>query len=775
MGFFKFSSPVTLLDATAYTLRLISSTTNPVTVYRNATSNNWSRALITTTSSFLATNDQLIIAGYYTGTGGAGSDVTVTIDQTGTPLQVGTTGLLQSISIASRGKLKPGNSAGTAYTMKHRGLCQVRGGTLELGTSSSRLDSTSSFTWTADCVAAGDSGWSFHSGVVDMYGANNKAKWTTLEANVTGGASKQITVASTTGFAVGDTVYLTSTNPTIRTQDDTTTVVSIDSSTTMTLTNLSTSHTGTNDSNGDRRCRVVNCTRNITLQGNSTSLGSYIDINSSAAVNMSYIALWYMGSTSATAGKRGIDIRHGTGGTTNLQYCVQYAGGTTNGIHYNMTPAAAATSITIQHCTSVLSGNTAVNFNTAGANATTIEYCLIAGMRSSSAAAVVINGANQIFRNCEIVAHQGTSGNAAALSITADNTNSLPVTGDLSNNYIAFSYWAVTINSNTASRAYVIDNLMIVESVAGFYAGLLGGYSYKQRQVLNNMTVYGGGSVLPPVSVFGYGPFDFIGCTFVVGAGSWTRFLNMNNNGYINDVRFINCAIGGNSQVMAATTSVFGGTVRFINCTGMPSTVQGLVASTETPYLFEDAVFSSQKHNGTNDLHRSVIKCGYVETDTTIVDSATRSVRLTPTNASVKTGSAMVWRIRVDGGATITPSVKLRKSVVGDGTAYNGNQPRLVIKRNDAVGISSDTVLATATSASDGAWETISGTSATFSDEGEVLLCVDCDGTTGWINIQSITVGTKTNDMTYWNDGFPAQYLTQSTSSGSGSFSYGVS
>jgi hypothetical protein len=53
----------------------------------------------------------------------------------------------------------------------------------------------------------------------------------------------------------------------------------------------------------------------------------------------------------------------------------------------------------------------------------------------------------------------------------------------------------------------------------------------------------------------------------------------------------------------------------------------------------------------------------------------------------------------------------------------------------------------------------------------EVCLYVDCDGTTGWLNIDSITVGSESNDMTYWNDGMPVQYLSGGGSSGASGFS----
>jgi hypothetical protein len=770
---FKLASDVTLLAATAYTLRLFGSVTSSASVYRDSTANNWSRFLVTTTTATPTTNDQLIVAGNWTGTSGAGNDVTVTIDQTGTPVQFGTTALLQSISIASRGKLKLANSASTAYTMKHRGICQVRGGTLELGTSAARLDATSSFVWTADSVATADSGWQFYSGVVDIYGASDRAKWTTLEADVTAGSSKQLTVASTTGFLVGDTVYLTTTNSTTRTQVDHTTVSSIDSATLMTVASLTYAHTGSNDSNGDRRCRVVNCSRNLTLTGNSVSLGGYIDSNTACVTNMSYVAMWYMGSTASTTGKRGFDIRHGASGSTNLQYCVSYITGTSQGMSYNLTPSAggAGITITIQHCTSVQPGAYGLACNTAGATDVVVEYSLFAG--SVAGYSMYVNGANHIVRYCEGIGNQA-SGNAANMFLAGDNTNFLPVTGDCSGNYLAFGNYAVDIQTGASSRAYTVDDLVIVDCVSGIYLGVAAYYPFKERQVFRGWSIIGGGSIQPPLVSLGSFGYDFIDCTFTKGAGTWTRLINMDARS-AGVLRFIDCVVDNASLTgtLIDQSFVWDGRVKFINCTGMPSTP---APTSWLPYLSEDAVISSQKHNGSNDDHRAAIKQGFVATDTTIKDTGmTRSARLTPNSATVKTGSAMFWRVRVTGSSTITANVKWRKSVAGDGAAYNGNQPRLVMKRNDAVGIAADVVLATGTNAANGAWETIGGTSASFTDEGEVLLCVDCDGTAGWLNIQEISVGSESNDMTYWNDGLPVQYLSGSSGSSGSAFSYASS
>ncbi|MEO5924798.1 MAG: hypothetical protein ABIR70_13325 [Bryobacteraceae bacterium] len=88
----------------------------------------------------------------------------------------------------------------------------------------------------------------------------------------------------------------------------------------------------------------------------------------------------------------------------------------------------------------------------------------------------------------------------------------------------------------------------------------------------------------------------------------------------------------------------------------------------------------------------------------------------------------------VNNGGFTTIKVWIRKSASGDGAAYTGNQPRLMLSRTDAMGVTSDQVLATAVG-STGSWEQLSGITPTAGDDGVFQVYLDCDGTAGWVNI----------------------------------------
>jgi hypothetical protein len=74
--------------------------------------------------------------------------------------------------------------------------------------------------------------------------------------------------------------------------------------------------------------------------------------------------------------------------------------------------------------------------------------------------------------------------------------------------------------------------------------------------------------------------------------------------------------------------------------------------------------------------------------------------------------------------------------------AYDGDEPRLILKRNYAAGVTSDTVLDTMTAAVE-TWEQLSGVVTAPSEDTVYEVVVDCaDGTAAghYINVDDWTV-----------------------------------
>ena len=134
--------------------------------------------------------------------------------------------------------------------------------------------------------------------------------------------------------------------------------------------------------------------------------------------------------------------------------------------------------------------------------------------------------------------------------------------------------------------------------------------------------------------------------------------------------------------------------------------------------------------------------------------------------------------VPVSSGSSATVSVKVRMSSGVDGMLYNGQYPSLYVATNYGGGnINQDTLLATATAASSGAFETITGTSPVVQDDCILSFYVTAGGTgysTGWVNIDTFS-STTTNDsqgLKYWRDGLPVVYSNNLTGGGSGTAAY---
>jgi hypothetical protein len=163
-----------------------------------------------------------------------------------------------------------------------------------------------------------------------------------------------------------------------------------------------------------------------------------------------------------------------------------------------------------------------------------------------------------------------------------------------------------------------------------------------------------------------------------------------------------------------------------------------------------------QNYQNVNSTFKSYDIYGILQSDTTFYNTASPSLRMTPNNATWKLRH-IPNRLAVSSGDSPIISVYVRKSVAGDGTAYNGNQPRLMLRNNYQGGITADTALATATNSANGSWQQLTGTVPTVTRDCVIEFYVDCDGTLGWINVDdwNTTYLKDTRGLKYWYYGTP--------------------
>jgi hypothetical protein len=174
---------------------------------------------------------------------------------------------------------------------------------------------------------------------------------------------------------------------------------------------------------------------------------------------------------------------------------------------------------------------------------------------------------------------------------------------------------------------------------------------------------------------------------------------------------------------------------RLVNC--LFTTIQAMPGSSDFSAPCYGSWIRVQKYNQTAGDHRTFTTTGTIKTDTSIFRTASPSARCTPNSSGYKLNSPSK-KMPANSGQTITAAVYVRKSAAGDGAAYTGNQPRLIVRRNPGIGITSDTVLATYSSGT-GSFNQISGAAATLTGDGVLEFYVDCDGTAGWINVDDWT------------------------------------
>ena len=301
--YFKFSSPVTLLAATSYAVRLSASASFQISVYRNATAGNWSRALVTTTTAAPAATDTIIVAGEYTAAS-TNATYTVTMDSTSSAVSYGT------VYVGAKGKLSYGTSAATNYYLKMAGsLIVMAGGIFEMGTSGTPMPSDSTATLEITTTTASQYGI-FIEGQWHAYGAS-KTSFANLAADMSAGATTSTTDVST-GWLSGDLILYPTTSTTY-TQNEALTLNANASGTGLSHNASSFAHGG--NAATYVQAEIANLTRNVKILATNVATPPFSLVrgyNSKAA--LSYVEFRNFGSTSTGTAALSVSTVSGASG-----------------------------------------------------------------------------------------------------------------------------------------------------------------------------------------------------------------------------------------------------------------------------------------------------------------------------------------------------------------------------------------------------------------------------------------------------------------------------
>lgn len=754
--FFKFGSSQVLAAATNYLVRVVCSNSgSQVTLYRNGTSNNHSRMLATSTTAAPASGDQLVIIGERTGTG-TGNAFTVTLDNTATtsfgPTVSG--GPPQGVIVGQGGTFICGTAASTNYYFKWKGILHIcSGGVAEFGSSGTPIPSTSTCTLYMDCVALVDSGIVVDSGgTLTMQGAT-KNPWTQVNTDEAAAATV-IGLDSTSGWANSDVLGFGPGNLTV-TEVEQKTISTVDSGTQVTLTaGLTNQKRGT----APHRTYVGNLTRNVKLTGASSSLRGYLSFREVCTAVVRYVQFNHMGSTSA--GVYYLDFQPHSTGTATVEYCTTDLGN--NAIYTVALNQNKSGTVVIRYNVFYRPGNICVYVNNGyGGGTNYFNPCTV----SDNLLLGSVDGAPQFYFNLLRSKDQGWdftgniitgAGSTAGIAFQFNLGISAPYndfTGLFDDSVMTHQGSGIHITQNNACHYYgtianptaylcasqglffnstngsadiTFTNVRLWgNSVAGIYTGNSTDFTYVK------LTVKGGticGSTLQAQARGLYVVGDFIlarfeNVDFGVATGTDTTHSTadvvFNDSQGKWDLTFIGCALASSTKISGHTGSDF--------------------------KLYD---IKHQRYNNTAGDHRRDVQvaagCAWTHrVDAVIYRTASPSERVTPTvTATQWRAHSGIRRFKVANGVARTINLYARKSSSGDvgGVNYAGNEPRLIMKANPAIGIDSDTVLDTMT-VGNGTWELLTGSTGSPTDDGVVEVYVDCNGSSGaWINVDDFSV-----------------------------------
>lgn len=732
---FKFASSVTLLAANVYSVRFKTSATSSCALYRDATAGNWSRQLVTTTTQAPAAGDKLIMIGEKTGAG-ASTSYTITMDNTATTNFGTNSTTVPSVSIGHNATVTYGVASATNYYFKINGSLVIQsGGTLNIGTTGTPIPRDSTAVLEIDVGGTtGNHGIEVRgTGIFNAQGLSrtsgkliHRCMLNTDEAI----ASTSLGVDTDTGWLSGDQIVIAGTAAATN-QSETRTLSADAGASTITISSgLTNAHSGTDPV---LAAEVVLLTRNVIIRSSSSSFSTYIRTRNGAMLDFDWVALHYVGGT--VTNKRGLEFQHTAtdSGSANIKDCVLFSGA---GIMLSCGTTSTA-NITVEDtnvtgATGISSTNGMIHIGSAPPDFS-IVFDGVWAINSSAYCYSSASSVKPSLIDCRSV--NGTVGFYLQESSTTASTATVSNLIAKCNSSTGFSIGSssdLTINGFTASRNGTGVSVVARDNTV-LKTGLIRGNTTQGIQLES-----AAGTRFYDCTVSGYTGFTQpIGLIVVNGASSFAELY---------DVTF-GVVTGSNT---AHTTSDFRMTaVNSSTITQIKMRNCNLASSSEftnTGGLSLNSAVISERHDQTSNQLTIWYYPGIVTKDTTISATASPSYRLTPNTASYKLGHTIL-RAAVAAGTTATVSVKVRESVVGDGTDYNGARPRLIVKQNNLAGITSDTVLATATVASEGAFETLTGTTATVTNACVLEFCVDCDGTTGWVNVDDITAPTAVNSL----------------------------
>jgi hypothetical protein len=747
--FFRFTTNAILLAGNSYRVGLSSSVGNTVNVARaSTTSGDCLRIPITTINSTPSSGDLLYVSGDLIGLG-TSSGTTVTMNNTTSATTFG------NLVIQDGATLNYGTSASTNYYLRLSGNTTVyTGGTFTIGTQASPIPSTSTAKLEFACASANQYGLTISGGSnVSTYGAT-KTVSAKLSLSASTGATSATTISSTNWLS-GDIVSIAPTRRVSSEVDIMTLSGNASGANIFFTTGLTFNHDTTPTT--PTACDVINLTRNVQILGQGTGTTgtnvTYIIVNG-GTTSFYYTTFAYIGNSNTVQSTVGFSSNLTVANSSLTVNSCAFYGGTSTSVN-NVSHTTTQSTTTFNFTNNVLANSMGVNSNVNVTSANTVidNTIIIRGGFNSGRLFITLTNltvAGSVGNNINLTDNSITSTNSGIIGRIDNITSycsggngivlgsSLFITSGLITNINLWRNMSIgLLFLGSAPQPLIISGATLTANVTAnaYFAG--GGQVYLNSLTTNSSTVY------PTLYSLQFAGTDKVYITdsnlgVTIPETSGAILAGVNGSQYTNNVMFYNTNFGSGYTTIYASQ----------NNSAVRTNTYGV---------------SSMKHNGVLNSNFNWQSYGTITTDSTIYNSSLYSMRMTPSSPLVSALQKMISypiKIAINANDTITISVVVRKSTAGDGTVYNGNQPRLMLLFTPLLNYSTNTVLASA-SASAGTWETLTAT-FTPTVTGVYEFYVDCDGTTGWINVDdwSTNYVTDTTKMDYWFMGMPEVNIT---------------
>lgn len=641
--FLKFSAPVTLAAATAYTVSAKTSVALQVELWRDGTNNNWARYLRTTTNQAPVAGDDMVVAGEFTGPGADNSYI-ITVDETAATDygSASTSQVTPAIAICAGGTLQFNTGSGVNYLLRVSGcVIAYAGGDYNQGTVAGPIPRNGSAFLEFDCAADGDFGLIFRNGsTAQIQGLSRTVSKNVIACKLnTDEAIGQtaLGVDTDTGWLSGDEIAIAKTSRSTSQEVELRVLNGNAGASNIDITvALGVAHSGTAPTQAD----IILLTRNVGVRSTLSTAPCYIVAGPTAQVDIDWASFRYIGD--ATAGKRGVVVQTTTGSFSMRNSCIRdteeyglnISGGSTNNIDIRFNTFyllnSSQTNVTYFMLVDATSGseieisdNYFFDWRNAGANDACVSL-LDLGIKFSrnvfsggvNGAAIFLNQQGGVFLEFEDNVVYGSRGGAPSI---VQNTGIL-IGGGTIDGFTSWNNAGVGFALRQGSVNLVINDLVL------------------RGNLVDNLLLQGGHANL-----------TFNRLISSANALATTNGIDFGANSALTNIIFNDCEFSQVSGTFAAhSVDILCSSTHvealFNNCLFGAATLVSLY-----PSLSASSIIKFHKYNETDNNHRWYTKYGIAQstgaglTDTTVRTPGSLGLRMAPEDAT----TGFSWEFKI--------------------------------------------------------------------------------------------------------------------------------